>query len=61
MISGVGPKLADVLRAAGVETFAQIAKMSEKQAEAMDEQLNLQGRIVRESWIAQAKHLAAKS
>jgi predicted flap endonuclease-1-like 5' DNA nuclease len=57
LISGVGPKLAGVLATAGVTHFSQIAAMSEAEAEALDDQLSLQGRVTREAWVAQARHL----
>lgn len=57
LISGIGPKLATVLHEAGIKQYRQLADLSEKQAETMDEALNLQGRVVREAWVRQAQQL----
>lgn len=56
-IKGVGPKMAEKLYAQGITSFAQIAKMSAKAAEELDETLKAQGRIMRDDWIGQAKKL----
>ena len=59
-ISGVGPKLARVLTARGIVQFTQIADMDEAAATALDEELGLYGRILRDDWIGQAKAILAK-
>ncbi len=59
-LSGVGPKLAEKLNAAGVTTFAQIAAWTEEDVARIDEQLSFKGRIEREGWIEQAKALVAE-
>lgn len=59
-IKGVGPKLAAQLGELGVSTFAQIAAWSEADIDRIDAQLGrFQGRIRRDSWVEQAKLLAA--
>jgi predicted flap endonuclease-1-like 5' DNA nuclease len=59
-IKGLGPKLADQLRALGVTRFAQIAEWDEAEIDRIDAQLGrFQGRIRRDDWPAQAKLLAA--
>ena len=59
-MKGVGPKLADRLRALGITRFAQLAALSPDDAAALDAQLgNFQGRLQRDRWIEQARFLAA--
>ena len=58
-ISGVGPKLEQVLNARGVRRFAEIAAWSPKDMQRFDAALGLDGRIGRDDWIGQAKALAA--
>lgn len=59
LISGVGPTLKKKLAGAGVTSLKQIAKMSPKKLEALDDELNLGGRCMGEEWIEQAKELVA--
>ena len=58
-ISGIGPKLQASLNAAGVTRLAHLARLTAKQATALDTRLALRGRLVREDWPGQAKHLLA--
>ena len=59
-IKGVGPKLVALLQSLGVTTFAQIAAWSEADIDRIDAQLGtFAGRIRRDSWVEQAKFLAA--
>lgn len=59
-IKGVGPKLADQLRAMGVTSFAQVAAWDDAKIDRVDAQLGrFQGRIRRDDWPAQARFLAA--
>jgi predicted flap endonuclease-1-like 5' DNA nuclease len=59
-IKGVGPKLAALLQGLGVTTYAQIAAWSEADIDRIDAQLGtFAGRIRRDSWVEQAKFLAA--
>jgi predicted flap endonuclease-1-like 5' DNA nuclease len=59
-IKGVGPKLADQLRAMGVTSFAQVAAWDDAEIDRVDAQLGrFQGRIRRDDWPAQARFLAA--
>ena len=59
-IKGIGPKLRDLLATLGVTQFAQIAAWSESDIDRIDGQLGqFQGRIRRDSWVEQAKLLAA--
>jgi large subunit ribosomal protein L21 len=57
-ISGVGPVIVKKLHAEGVTTFAQIAKWTASDVEAIEEKLSFKGRVGREEWIKQAKELA---
>jgi NADH-quinone oxidoreductase subunit E len=59
-ISGIGPKLAKVLMARGFTQFAHIAELDETAAKALDEELGLYGRILRDDWIGQAKAILAE-
>lgn len=56
-ISGIGPKLADMLGGMGVTRFAEIAAWTDKDVEHFDRELGLDGRIAKDNWIAQAKAL----
>ena len=57
-ISGVGPKLEQVLNGMGVTRFADIAGWSAEDAARIDAEIGLGGRIERDGWIAQARALA---
>ncbi len=57
-IKGVGPVIERKLNDSGVRHFRQIAEWTPADVEEMDEALDFKGRIVRESWIAQAEALA---
>ena len=57
-IKGVGPKLAAQLADLGVKRFDQIAAMSTKDFEGLDEKLGaFRGRWRRDDWVGQAKKL----
>ena len=59
-LKGVGPKLAAQLGELDVTRFAQIAAWGEPDIDRIDAQLGrFAGRIRRDSWVAQAKLLAA--
>lgn len=59
LIKGVGPKMAEKLKAAGITSFAQIAAWDEVAVGEMDEKLGgLPGAIARADWVGQAKDLA---
>ncbi len=59
-IKGLGPKLAALLNTLGVTTFAQIARWDDADIDRVDAQLDrFKGRIRRDSWVEQAKLLAA--
>lgn len=56
-ISGIGPKLVQVLNGLGLRRFADIAALSEADVARIDAELALGGRILRDDWIGQAKAL----
>lgn len=59
-IKGLGPKLATTLHGLGVTTFAQIAAWDDGEIDRIDAQLGrFEGRIRRDSWVDQARLLAA--
>lgn len=57
-ISGIGPKLEQVLNGLGVWTYAQIAGWSEDEIDWIDDHLGFKGRIGRDDWLGQARGLA---
>lgn len=58
-ISGIGPKLEQVLNGLGVWTFAQIAGWTDSEVAWVDDYLQFKGRIARDTWQEQAARLAA--
>jgi large subunit ribosomal protein L21 len=57
LIAGIGPTLEKKLRAAGVESWEQIAAWTPEDVTRLDKELALRGRVVREEWIEQAQEL----
>jgi NADH-quinone oxidoreductase subunit E len=60
-ISGIGPKLEQVLNGLGVWTFAQIAGWTAEEIAWMDDYLAFGGRIERDEWLKQASRLAGEA
>jgi NADH-quinone oxidoreductase subunit E len=58
-ISGIGPRLEKVLNGRGIATYAQIASLSAAALKKIDDDLGLEGRVIRDDWAGQAKALAA--
>ncbi len=58
-ISGVGPKIEELLHELGIFHFEQIAAWGAEESAWVDARLKFKGRIEREDWIAQAKALAS--
>ncbi|UXN60443.1 helix-hairpin-helix domain-containing protein [Phyllobacterium zundukense] len=56
-ISGIGPKLEQVLNAMGIRTYDQIAAWTADDLAKVDDQLKLGGRISRDDWLGQANVL----
>ncbi len=59
-ISGIGPKIEQVLNSKGILSFAVIAGWSDEDAARIDAELGFDGRIARDGWVGQAKALVAK-
>lgn len=59
LISGIGPTIEKKLRAAGVNSWSDIAAWTEADVAKFDEELALRGRATREEWVEQAKELLA--
>lgn len=57
-ISGVGPKLEQVLNELGVWTFDQVAEWTAAEIAWVDDYLQFSGRIIRDDWLGQAAELA---
>ena len=58
LISGVGPKIEDILHGLGFFHFDQISKWKKKERKWVDSYLRFKGRIDRDEWVKQAKALA---
>ncbi|HEV7306619.1 helix-hairpin-helix domain-containing protein [Ensifer sp.] len=56
-ISGIGPKLEQVLNAKGISAYADIAGWSEADVARFDDELGFGGRIKRDDWVGQARAL----
>ncbi len=59
-ISGVGPKLEQILNGLGILRFADIAAWSDADIERIDAELGFEGRIRRDDCVGQAKALQPK-
>lgn len=61
LITGIGPVLEGKLNAAGIDSYRQIAVLTDADIERLEtEAINLSGRIHRDDWVGQAKELHAK-
>lgn len=58
-ISGVGPKLEQVLNGFGIWTYGQVAALVDAEIAWLEDQLGFGGRIQRDGWVEQAKSLAS--
>lgn len=58
-ISGVGPKLEQVLNKLGIWTYAQIAALDAAEIAWLDDELGFSGRIGRDDWTGQARKLVS--
>lgn len=58
-ISGVGPKLEQVLNGFGIWTYGQVAALVNAEIAWLEDQLGFGGRIDRDGWVEQAKSLAS--
>jgi large subunit ribosomal protein L21 len=59
LIAGVGPTIEKKLRAAGIQTWNDIAAWSDADVTKWNDELKLAGRATREEWVEQAKELLA--
>ena len=57
-ISGIGPKMEQVLNGLGVRTYAQIAAWDDAAVARIEDAVGFKGRIERDGWIAQAAALS---
>jgi NADH-quinone oxidoreductase subunit E len=57
LISGIGPKLEEVLKGKGVTGLAQVAAWTESDIARLEGELGFDGRITRDDWVGQAKAL----
>ena len=59
LLKGVGPKLATLLKAHGLDTYAQLAKLTPGEVERIDADLGaFKGRLQRDRIVEQAAYLA---
>ncbi len=59
LIDGIGPVFKKKLEDEGITTFAQIVALDEAAITALDEKLDLKGKVVSGEWVEQAKELMA--
>jgi large subunit ribosomal protein L21 len=59
LIAGIGPTIEKKLRAAGVQTWDEIAAWTAEDVAKWDAELALRGRATREEWVEQARDLLA--
>lgn len=57
-IDGIGPKVEQVLKGRGITRLKDLAEMNEKALDALDKELGLGGRVLRDDWAGQARRLA---
>lgn len=57
-IDGIGPKVEQVLKGRGITHFQDLAEMEETALSALDKELGLDGRVLRDDWAGQARRLA---
>ncbi|MEM8687674.1 MAG: helix-hairpin-helix domain-containing protein, partial [Pseudomonadota bacterium] len=57
LIAGIGPTIANELNGLGIQSFRQLAELSDDEAERVNEQTGFPGRVEREEWREQAREL----
>ena len=57
-IDGIGPKVEQVLKGRGLTRFKDLAELDETALTALDKELGLDGRVLRDDWAGQARRLA---
>lgn len=60
-ITGIGPRIAEVLNGLGIYTFAQIADWKPENATWIENHLSFKGRVGRENWVQQSKDLLVEA
>lgn len=56
-ITGIGPRIAEVLNGLGIWTFSQIAEWKPENQTWIENHLSFKGRVSRENWVEQAREL----
>ena len=56
-ITGIGPRIAEVLNGLGIWTYVQIAEWQPEHETWIENHLSFKGRVSRENWVGQAKEL----
>ncbi|MEM9178679.1 MAG: hypothetical protein AAGA89_03165 [Pseudomonadota bacterium] len=56
-ITGIGPRIAEVLNGLGIWTFGQIAEWKPENQTWIENHLSFKGRVSRENWVEQAREL----
>ena len=56
-ITGIGPRIGEVLNELGIYTYAQIAGWTPENETWIENHLSFKGRVSRENWVEQAKAL----
>jgi NADH-quinone oxidoreductase subunit E len=56
-IDGIGPKVEQVLKGRGITRLKDLVAMDEKALSALDKDLGLDGRVLRDDWAGQARRL----
>ena len=56
-ITGIGPRIAEVLNGLGIWTYAQVAEWQPEHETWIENHLAFKGRVGRENWVGQAKDL----
>jgi len=59
VITGIGPRIGEVLNELGIFTYAQIASWTPENETWIENHLSFKGRVSRENWVEQAKALMA--
>lgn len=57
-ISGIGPRLEQVLNERGIASYGDLAVMSKAALKKLDAELGLEGRTAKDDWLGQAKALS---
>ena len=61
VISGIGPKMEQMLNGLGVRSYEQIASWGDKDIAGIEDALGFKGRVGRDDWVGQAAALSRQS